>query len=352
MVAFSVAIPNFNYGHYIGQTIESVLAQGRSDVEVHVSDNASTDDSRDVVTRYSDAGVRLSVNRTNVGFSANLDRAVGPTAGNHVVLLSSDDLMLRDALATYERALSLVADADKVVLASSVTVVDANGQVIGRQGPPAPIWSERDHDKELSKALGVTVLSATGSEVLRRSVLSMRSPLPFCSTLYPRRLYDAVEGYGGGRLINPDKWFHWRLVARAQRVVFIDEPLFAYRVHGGNQGAQQTQSGALKHLVDEYVTSMQVLDELAATAGLDQAAVIRAFLRNDVVERGLQAILDGDVSHARRATHFALATYPAAARRYLLLWGLRALLAAGPGAPALARLAVKVLRIDQTPRLS
>src|SRR4051812_13944513 len=61
-VALSVMIPNFNYGRYIGETIESVLAQelGRdAELEIVVCDNASTDDSVSVVRGYRDPRIRL-----------------------------------------------------------------------------------------------------------------------------------------------------------------------------------------------------------------------------------------------------------------------------------------------------
>ena len=66
-------------------------------------------------------------------------------------------------------------------------------------------------------------------ELLRRCLAQMNNPFNFAATCYPRRLYQAVEGYGAGRLINPDKYFHWKLLAVAERAYFVDRPLFAYR---------------------------------------------------------------------------------------------------------------------------
>ena len=45
MTRFSVCIPNFNYEAYLGETLDSVLDQTLRDLEVVVSDNASTDGS-------------------------------------------------------------------------------------------------------------------------------------------------------------------------------------------------------------------------------------------------------------------------------------------------------------------
>ena len=44
-IKFSICIPNYNYGSYIGETIKSVLNQTYENYEIIVVDNASTDDS-------------------------------------------------------------------------------------------------------------------------------------------------------------------------------------------------------------------------------------------------------------------------------------------------------------------
>ena len=56
--------------------------------------------------------------------------------------------------------------------------------------------------------------------LLRRSLVEMRNPFHFPSVAYPRSLWEEIEGYGGGRLINPDKDFHWRLLGVAERALF------------------------------------------------------------------------------------------------------------------------------------
>lgn len=88
-VAFSVCIPNFNYGRYIGATIRSVLEQTYPFYEIVVVDNASTDDSVAVVeSLQSTSGIsdliRLYRNSSNVGFArtsiAQLARRATPSS--------------------------------------------------------------------------------------------------------------------------------------------------------------------------------------------------------------------------------------------------------------------------------
>lgn len=339
---FSIGIPNFNYAAYVGSTIDSVLAQGREDVEIHVSDNASTDTSREVVTGYVDRGVRLSVNRTNVGFAGNLDRAIGPTRGRFALLLSSDDLMFPEALGTYARLVEALGPAaDRAVFGAAYRTIDGAGAVTGMGQAAQYGWSGADHDPRLSDAIGKRVLRVAAGELLRRALLGMRNPLPFLTALYPRALYDAVEGYGGARLFNPDKWFHWRLLGVAETAVFVDEPLFGYRIHARNQTAQQKSQGALKHLVDEYTYTFEIADALLEKAGLRRAQVVEAFVRRDIVERGFGQLASGNAVEALRVARFGAAVYPSDALRMPAWWALRAAASSGPAGVAAARAAMR-----------
>ncbi|MEK7705213.1 MAG: hypothetical protein AAB426_09660, partial [Myxococcota bacterium] len=135
------------------------------------------------------------------------------------------------------------------------------------------------------------------------------------ATCYPRALYEALEGYGGARLINPDKWFNWRLLGEATRICFVDAPLFAYRWHAQNQTAQQAATGALKYLVDEYAMTLEVDSALLAKAGVTRAQIEDAFVEYDVARHGLATLARGDRARAKRILAFGKATYPWRLRR-------------------------------------
>lgn len=337
-VAISVMIPNFNYGRYIGETIDSVLGQASADVEIVVSDNASTDESVDVVSAYRDERIRLAVNPCNVGFSSNLERVAALARGRRMLLLSSDDRMASGALAAYQRLESALGEAaDRAVWGSVTAVIDAKGNRIGRFDPDPKCWRDSQPEPELSKIVGAPVRSISAAVLLRRSLELLRSPLPFLTTCYPKVLHDAVGGYAGGRLMNPDKWFLWKVLAAAETVYAIDEPLFEYRVHDAGQGPQEQRSGALKHLTDEYIATFNLPEPVMTKAGIDRQALAAAFVDQDVALRGFLAVAHGRRTAARRGIHFGLAAYPHLVRSNPKVWALRGLLALGPVGTAVAR---------------
>src|SRR5690349_4778697 len=195
---FSICVPNFNYGRYLGETIGSVLSQSESDFEVLISDNASTDNSVEVVRSLNDPRVKLSVNRWNVGFAGNLDKAARNATGDFMIMLSSDDVMEPEALAAYRRLTEALGDdAARTIFASTVHVIDSNGVRTGHREIDWKQWRGAVKDERLSQAVGADVYRLPAKELLARSLELLRSPFRFLATCFPRELYEAVEGYGG-----------------------------------------------------------------------------------------------------------------------------------------------------------
>jgi glycosyltransferase involved in cell wall biosynthesis len=340
---FSICIPNYNYEKYLGRTIQSVLDQTGAEFEILVSDNASTDRSREIVSGFNDPRIRLHTNACNVGFAANLDRAARMATGDRMLMLSSDDLLRGGTLAMYRAFFAALGPAaDRAVASAAVDVIDAEDQTIGRVGLPANgVWRDSDRAPELDTIAGGPVYRVGGRELLRRCVLAMQNPFQFAATVYPRSLYDAVEGYGGGRQMNPDKWFHWKLLSRAETAYFIDWPVSAYRWHASNQTAQQSGSGALKYLVDEYVSTFEIDNRLLEEIGLQRADIERAFVEYDIGRHGLATLGRGQRRQARRIYHYGKAAYPLHAGKNRHVRALALLLGFGPIGQAIARAAYR-----------
>lgn len=327
---FSICIPNYNYAQYIVETIRSVLEQA-VDVEVIVSDNCSTDDSVAKVEALADCRLRVRQNACNVGFAGNLDRACNGAVGDRMVLLSSDDLAGPNALTVYQRLAEALGErAEMAVFASDQHVIDSKSRVIGATGRDVRLWRDATRHDALSDKLGCTVFHVPAKTLLKRALEHLRTPFAFATTCYPRSLYKAVEGYGAGALMNPDKGFAWKILSVAEDVYYVEAPLFSYRVHGSNQNAQQRQSGALKHMMDQYRATFDTAPAVLSAAGLSQKDLARAFVEHDVALRGLKAVAEGERHLARRHFDFGRAAYPALVARSRRAWMLRAALALGP----------------------
>ncbi|MHA4894104.1 glycosyltransferase family 2 protein [Pedobacter sp. PWIIR3] len=96
----TVGIPTFNGEAYLIQAIESVLTQlnesNSSDIEILISDNASTDQTELLVNKFVTAYpniVRYHKNEVNVGFDRNVDNLFKMATGRYVEILGDDDYL-------------------------------------------------------------------------------------------------------------------------------------------------------------------------------------------------------------------------------------------------------------------
>src|ERR1700678_3071081 len=91
----SVLITCFNYGAYVGQAIESALEQTYPPAEIIVSDDASHDNSCEVVESYISRGYGIQLLRNrHGGMAANLNAAYRNSSGEVICLLDADDTFL------------------------------------------------------------------------------------------------------------------------------------------------------------------------------------------------------------------------------------------------------------------
>src|SRR5689334_12258407 len=97
----TVVIPCYNYGHYVGTAVRSVLDQPGVDVDVILTDDASTDGSAEVVRELAaaDPRVRAILHRRNFGHIATYNEGLEQATGDYVVLLSADDALTPGSLA-------------------------------------------------------------------------------------------------------------------------------------------------------------------------------------------------------------------------------------------------------------
>ena len=96
----SVIMPAYNAGKYIGKAIESVQAQTYTNWELIVIDDASTDDTRQIVSQYceTDRRIKLVCNPNNQGVSHTRKNGVNAAQGDWIAFLDSDDSWVTDKL--------------------------------------------------------------------------------------------------------------------------------------------------------------------------------------------------------------------------------------------------------------
>jgi hypothetical protein len=96
----TIGIPTYNRAGFLKDSLGSALSQTYSNIEVVVVDNASTDDTKDVVESFDDCRIKYFRNEKNIGGSANFERCLNLSTGEYFSWLQDDDVLFNDFVET------------------------------------------------------------------------------------------------------------------------------------------------------------------------------------------------------------------------------------------------------------
>jgi glycosyltransferase involved in cell wall biosynthesis len=124
----SFCVPTYNRAQFLGQTLESALAQTVADFEIVVVDDVSPDATPELMRRLGDPRIRYVRNQTNLGVPENLNRAFSLARGRYLVLLEDHDLISPTYL---EAALSILDRHPGVgFVGTGIVIIDQDGKPV------------------------------------------------------------------------------------------------------------------------------------------------------------------------------------------------------------------------------
>lgn len=248
----SVLIPSYNYGRFIEQSVDSVLAQTYENFEVIVTDNRSTDATMQILReRYgSDPRVRIFENETNIGLVANFNRALSHARGQFVVWLCADDWFLSNHLARLEDVFAHHPALD--VVYTNIYFADERGRAFGIKAETSQLaFDYVDIRDELPEMLATFSQLCLPTALIRRAVL------------------DELGGLDPTTPTLADWELAIRFAVAGKRFGYLSEPSACVRAHVGNE------SGTEFHNSGRYVLELLTI----ADAYVDHPALDRLFGR-------------------------------------------------------------------------
>jgi glycosyltransferase involved in cell wall biosynthesis len=200
----SVVIPCFGQAHYLGEAIESVLAQSYPHLEVLVVDDASPDNASSIASRY--PGVRC-VRGEEKGVSAARNVGIRNTNGDFLVFLDADDRLLPSAI---ETGLGVLAEHEECACAiGAYRRISHDGEPLNTHEQPP-------------------VLDAQYAQLMRDNWAGFPG-----RAIYRRSVFEHVKGFDPGREMAED--FALNLEIARQFPVWSHAGLVAeHREHGHN----------------------------------------------------------------------------------------------------------------------
>jgi glycosyltransferase involved in cell wall biosynthesis len=255
----SVTVTNYNYGRFLDQNIESILAQRYGDFELILIDNGSDDESVDLMRAHerSDPRVQVVVHDQNQGMMANLIEAVGRSRGRYRVQVDADDWVISpDAFS--EQVKVLDEHPDVAFVYSSLTQIGSDGSI-----------------HHVSRPYSTDVV-LPGEQAVEQV---LRFNVNDTGTMMRLDAYRRTDGYPIHAPHICDTQLCARLCA-VGRVGYLDRSLYAFRQHGTN-----LHLGHHASLVREEILPMidEVFDGPLASRMDDPERVKRRLVRNALV---------------------------------------------------------------------
>jgi glycosyltransferase involved in cell wall biosynthesis len=242
----SIAISNYNYARFLGEAIDSALAQSYPNTEVIVVDDGSTDNSSAVIGRYGD---RIgAVMKGNGGMASAHNSGFQASQGSILVFLDADDTLAPAAAAS---AVECFLDPSVVRVQWKMWEINAAGDRTGQQVPTRKLQIGNLRDRLLKEGPDACIGSPTSGNAWSREFLKQVLPIPevlfrqhsdtYLMTLAP--LYGTIQS--------------------------LPEPQGFYRLHGANDYAGKPVDEKNRRNLEMYDLRCQILADRLRQMDID-----------------------------------------------------------------------------------
>ena len=129
-IKVSLGIPVYNESRFLKKTIDSLINQTYSNIEIIAIDNASTDNSFRILEEYSNKDPRLKIfkNDKNIGLSNNFNLLVSKSSGEYFGWIGAHDIYNKDYI---EKMVSkIIKNNNSSVVFSNVSKIDSDNKII------------------------------------------------------------------------------------------------------------------------------------------------------------------------------------------------------------------------------
>jgi len=209
----SVLISNYNHAHYIANALEAILSQSYRPIEVVIIDDASTDNSVEVIQQFveRDPIVRLIRNERNMGNVYNVNKFLQLMQGDYIYPASSDDQVLPGF---FEKSMSLIEQYPQAGLCSTdcFFLIENTGEMIEGKMPRV---NEQGY--------------VSSSEFVKYMRRHFYPPIAYGSVIMKRAVFIEAGGF-----IPELKWsadlFIVLVIAFRYGICYLPEPLMIFRI--------------------------------------------------------------------------------------------------------------------------
>lgn len=278
-----ICIPTYNAAATIRETLESILAQTYPNLVIHVSDNASTDNTLTVVKTIADPRVYIHENVENVGGEGNFNRCIQLAEGKYTAIYHADDIYEQDIVAKQVAHLETHSMTGAVFAAA--TIIDANGVGSGVIGRVAASNGN---------------VSIYDFPLLFKDIAKRGNFIVCPSAMVRTQIYkDDIRQWRGDQFRSSADLDVWFRVAKLHSVAFLREALMRYRVDNDQFSSSvrlRTERADFLLVMDHYLCTPDV--RLLLTD--EDQRNYRQLVINDKLWRAINQFSKGNLLEARQ----------------------------------------------------
>lgn len=216
----SIIIPVYNGGRFLRESLDSIHAQTYPSIEVLVMDDASTDNTPEIVAAYGDR-VKYHRQAQNRGIYGNANDGIALAQGKFIAVYHADDIYEPEIVEREVAALERFPNAGAAFCLD--TFVNAIGQPYGKLTLPPE----------------VTGGMPLGYPLILNALLTYKNIFLVCPTsMVPAAVYRDVGVYRDSEFRNTSDLEMWLRIARKYPLVILEEYLLRYR-HGHENSSKR-----------------------------------------------------------------------------------------------------------------
>lgn len=208
----SIFLPTFNYGHFLTECLESIYSQSYQNFELIIIDNNSTDNTKEIIDRYSNLfkeKLIYNYNSTNLGAEPSINKYLPSSKGEIITFQAADDIWLPTKLSKQVEAL----------LNKEIDLVYSNFYYLNTIDPNHKTEKIAYNDPMPSGDIFEKLLF--GNFIGANTVAIKRNAL--FQTGGFMEDYPLLADY-----------IMWLKICEKKKVHYLDEPLVKIRIHGNN----------------------------------------------------------------------------------------------------------------------
>ncbi len=248
----SVIMATYNHANFVAEAIESVLSQIEVDFEFLISDDGSSDNTRDVIASISDERISFFPNKINRGAGIVVNELIQKSSGEFIALINSDDSWISNSKLVNQ--LQIMQENPTVgACFGRAKFIDKAGKQIDKSTLPfGKIFDQ--HNRSRGKWL--------------RYFFDNANCICHPTMLIRKACYDKVGFYKNSMRQIPD-FDMWIRLVKYYDIYICEQELINFRILPGENASSQTSDNSIRTINEHYLIASEFFDDVDNQTLLD-----------------------------------------------------------------------------------